>query len=69
MSNELILYHLLSTRSRRAITKTTARFGRRYRYTPRRNLVERLSIETGMSHVQVYEKLYQERKILIENLF
>jgi len=62
---ELRAYFLLSTRSRRAIVKTKGRFGRSYQYSPRGNLLDRLSRELGASREQVYSLLMQEREYLL----
>lgn len=63
---ELILYFKLQTKSRRAIQKTTALYGRTYNYRPRGELLVRLSEETGMTREQVYHQLQRERKYLLE---
>jgi hypothetical protein len=62
---ELILYHKLSTRSRRALLKTKGRGGKQYCYSPRGDLLERLSRETGMSVDSVVSQLLKERKFLL----
>jgi len=64
----LLLYPLLSTRSRRALLKTKNRGQRDYVYNPRGNLLERLATETGLSKAQVYDQLLQEREYLIKQL-
>jgi len=63
---ELKVYSRLSTRSRRAIVKTKGRFGRSYQYSPRGTLLERLSLELGMSREQVYSQIMQEREYLLK---
>lgn len=62
---ELKAYYRLSTRSRRAIAKTKGRFGRPYHYSPRGNLLTRLSRELGMSREAVYSLLMKEREFLL----
>jgi len=62
---QLRAYYLLSTRSRRAIAKTKGRFGRPYHYSPRGNLLTRLSRELGLSREAVYSLLMQEREFLL----
>lgn len=62
---ELKLYPRLSTRSRRAMTKTVGRFGRVYYYKPRGTLLQRLSSETGLSIEDVYNQLMKERNYLL----
>lgn len=63
---ELILYSKLCTRSRRAIVKTKRRYGHSYTYTPRGDLLQRLSRETGMTEEQVYIQLLRERETLLK---
>jgi hypothetical protein len=63
--DEFILYPRLCTRSRRAINRTAWR-GRKYVYSPRTDLLRRLSEETGMSTEQCREQLHRERKWLLE---
>lgn len=58
---QLDLYYRLQTKSRRAIHKTKKRFGRRYQYNPRIDLLKRLSEETGMSVINVRNQLLRER--------
>lgn len=64
---ELKAYYRLSTRSRRAITKTKGRFGNPYHYSPRGNLLMRLSRELGMSRDAVYSLLMQEREYILKS--
>lgn len=63
---ELILYPRLSTRSQRAMLKTKKAFGHPYHYTPRGNLLQRLSRETGMSIDEVVARLDLERDYLLK---
>jgi transposase len=63
---EIILYYRLSTRSRRALLKTKKSWGRPYYYSPRGNLLERLSRETGMNLEEVYQQLMRERKFFLD---
>jgi hypothetical protein len=58
---ELDLYYRLQTKSRRAIHKTKKRWGKRYQYSPRIDLLKRLSEETGMSVINVRNQLLRER--------
>lgn len=62
---DLDLYSRLSTRSKRALTKTRGRWGHEYDYRPRGDLLVRLAQETGMSIEQVYNQLLKERMMLI----
>jgi hypothetical protein len=64
---ELILYPRLSTRSKKALVKTKKRFGRTYHYSPRGDLLERLSQETGMTIEQVCQQLKRERAYLLRS--
>lgn len=64
---ELKAYYRLSTRSRRAIAKTKGRFGRPYHYSPRGNLLTRLSRELGMSREAVYSLLMREREYILKS--
>ena len=68
---ELILYPLLSTRSRRALLRRVYRqsqhhyAGQPYHYNPRSPLLERLSEQTGLSIQQVAIQLLSEREYLL----
>jgi hypothetical protein len=64
---ELKAYYRLSTRSRRAIAKTKGSFGNPYHYSPRGNLLMRLSRELGMSREAVYSLLMQEREYILKS--
>jgi hypothetical protein len=63
---QLLAYPLLSTCSRRAITRKKGAFGRTYQYSPRGTLLERLSREIGMSKEKIYSQLMQEREYLLK---
>jgi hypothetical protein len=65
----LICYPKLSTRSRRAICKDKARWGKPYHYSPRGTLLQRLSRELGMSIQEVYQQLQKERAFLLKNKY
>ena len=60
-----IAYARLSTRSRRAMLRTTTKFGQPYRYRPRSTLVQRLQTELGMTYEQVLDQIERERQYLI----
>ena len=60
-----IAYFRMSTRSRRAMTRTKTRFGQPYQYRPRITLIRRLQNELNMSHVQVLDQIQKEREYLI----
>lgn len=64
---QLKLYPKLSTRSKRAILRTTKRFGNPVTYNPRVCLLKRLSSETGLSEKEVRQQLIRERQWLLEN--
>lgn len=63
---ELLLYHRLSTRSKRALLKPKGRYGNPYFYQPRGTLLLRLGQETGMSVSEVANQLRKERRYLLE---
>lgn len=61
----LTLYPKLSTRSRRAMMRVRKFNGKPYYYSPRGNLLERLSEETGLNIDQCYHQLMEEREYLL----
>ncbi len=63
---QLLAYPLLSTCSKRAITRKKGAFGRTYQYVPRGRLLMRLSRELGMSKDKIYSQLMQEREYLLK---
>lgn len=63
---QLRAYNLLSTRSRRAIVKTKGKFGRAYNYSPRGDLLLRLSQKLGLSLNDTYQLLMAEREYLLK---
>ena len=63
----LIIYPLLNTRSKRAITRVNKRYGWYYTYNPRQILVSRLAQQLGWSHERVREQIRQERDFLIKH--
>ncbi|MEM7063810.1 MAG: hypothetical protein AAF572_11680 [Cyanobacteria bacterium P01_B01_bin.77] len=60
-----IAYARLSTRSRRAMVRTTTKYGQPYHYRPRITLIQRLQKELGMSYEQVLDQIEKERRYLI----
>lgn len=64
----ILLYPRLSTCSKRALMKTRKQWGHPYHYSPRSNLLQRLSDETGMTIEQVYHQLQAERIELLRDL-
>jgi len=61
----IIIYPLLGTTSRRAMVREKSKFGRAYVYRPRGNLLDRLSVDTGMSKDSVLRQIERERLYLI----
>ena len=61
----LTLYPKLNTRSKKALTCKTGRWGKPYNYRPRGRLLERLARETGLTLNQVRSQLEKEREYLI----
>lgn len=64
-----LFYPSLSTRSRRAITRKTGKFGIPYHYVPRHDLVERLADQHGMTYEAVREQLARERLELLRKIY
>lgn len=62
----IFLYYQLSTCSKRALTRTTKRYGHRNTYRPRMSLLQRLARENNMSIEDVRDQLLQERLELIK---
>lgn len=65
---DLILWYKLGTYSRRALKREKGRFGRPYHYSPRGDLLTRLSRETGWSISDVYSQLLKEREYLLRKM-
>lgn len=61
----LTLYPKLGTRSKKALTRKTGRWGKPYNYRPRGRLLEKLARETGLTLSQVRSQLEKEREYLI----
>jgi hypothetical protein len=61
----LTLYPKLSTRSKKALTRKSGRWGKPYNYQPRGNLLTRLARETGLTVEQVWMQLQKEREYLM----
>jgi hypothetical protein len=62
---EIILYHKLSTRSRRALLRTVNRRGKPNHYIPRGHLLQRLAQETGLGKAEILNQLFREREYLL----
>lgn len=63
---KLICYPLLSEKSKKAICRVKKRFGKRYRYVPRKPLIMRLSKQLNMTPDQIRLQLMEERAFLIK---
>lgn len=63
---QLVCYHLLGTDSKKALLRETGRFGNRYRYNPRGDLLARLGKELGWEPERVLQQLLAEREYLIK---
>ena len=63
---KLVIFPLLCTRSRRAIRRTKGKFGHVYSYTPRADLVIRLSTKLGMTREDVLDQIQKEREYIIK---
>jgi hypothetical protein len=59
------IYAKLSTRSKRAIAKTKGKFGKKYEYNPRSDLVANLATEFNMTDAQIRRELWKIRQELI----
>lgn len=62
----LKLYRQLSTRSRRAIARTQKQFGRPYLYSPRGNLLRRLSAQNNWTLEDASNRLRKLRADLLQ---
>lgn len=70
---ELICYSLLSTCSKRAVTRKSPRRGRNrgktYHYHPRQMLIQRLASELKMSESDVLRQIAIERLFLLRQIY
>lgn len=62
---KIIIYPLLGTTSRRAMVRENGKWGKPYVYRPRGDLLDRLSIDTGMPKDSVLRQIERERQYLI----
>jgi hypothetical protein len=62
---ELLIYPLLSTRSRRAISRARGKYGRPYDYRPRIDLINNLAADLRMSQDQVLDQIKRERDFIL----
>lgn len=58
-------YPLLCTDSKRAMLRTTGKFGKAYQYSPRGNLLTRIGKQLGLSLDGAYQLLMEEREYLL----
>lgn len=73
---QLLIYPRLSPRSQKAMRRRwktkgkyySKRVWRKYEYTPRRNLIYRLSVELGLSDRQIREQIVEERIYILKNI-
>jgi len=70
---DLIMWPLLGTTSRRALTRTQSnpfgpRRGQPYIYNPRRDLVKRLERDTGWERGEIVKQLRKERDYLLREM-
>lgn len=61
------IWHRLSTRSRRAIMKTKKKWGHKYYYKPRGDLLQNISAELKIEIDEVYELLLEIRQELLKS--
>lgn len=72
---DLLIYPLLSVRSQKAIRRKWKTKGKYYSspiwkpyfYTPRRNLVYRLSVQLKMTERQIRERIEEERIFILKH--
>lgn len=65
---ELLVWPLLSTRSKRAMLRTKKKWGHPVTYYPRQRLLQRLSEELKMSKEQVLDQIDTEQAFLLKHL-
>jgi len=61
----LKIYPLLSIKSKKAMLRTKKAWGHPYRYTPRRQLINRLKRELSLSEDAILKQITQERAWLL----
>ena len=64
---QLKIYPLLNGDSKKAMRREKKRFGKYYNYTPRANLVKRLSDQLNISEEEVRAQIVLERNFIINN--
>lgn len=65
---KLIVYPLLNTRSKRAMTRYKKNYGQRYYYNPRKQLIDRLVKQLKLPAIKIYTLIARERKYLLREL-
>lgn len=65
---ELVLWYKLGTRSRRAMLRVKKKWGHAYHYSPRSDLLQRLSQESHLTIEEVVVQLNKERDYLLRQL-
>jgi hypothetical protein len=63
---QLRAYPLMSTRSKRAISRKVGRFGRPTKYSPRLQLILKVATKLGISKSSAYALLMQEREYFLK---
>lgn len=66
---KLIVYPLLSTRSRRSFSRKKTKWGHPHFYQPRIDLLARLSYELGMTKEGVLDQIAKEREYVLKILY
>jgi hypothetical protein len=64
---QLKCYPLMCEESQRCMRREKWRWGRTYTYTPKPNLIRRLSAELNMSADEVREQIAKEREFILKN--
>lgn len=64
----LVIYPLLSTRSKRAMTRYKKNWGQLYYYNPKKMLVDRLSKQLKLPAITIYALIARERKYLLKEI-
>lgn len=64
---KLVIYPLLSTRSKRAIRRKKKKWGHPYYYRPKDILIQRLADDLKWTKAMVREQLEQEREFLLKH--
>lgn len=65
---KLIVYPLLNTRSKRAMTRYKKNYGHHYYYNPKKQLIDRLVKQLKLPAIKIYTLIAKERKYLLREL-